>query len=105
MCPKTNSQYLYLATKGWKSGKQHQIEIWFVNHDGKYYVMSEKQEHSHWVQNIIHDPHVSIKIDQNTFEATARIVNKDKEPQLADEITKLMSAKTIMGLIVELRPI
>jgi deazaflavin-dependent oxidoreductase (nitroreductase family) len=104
MCPKTASQYLYLTTKGWKSGKEHQIEIWFVEHDGKYYIMSEKQEHSHWVQNIIHNPNVSITLGQDTIEATARIVYNEKEPQLADDITKLMSAKTIMGLIIELKP-
>ena len=25
-----NPQFLYLTTKGWKTGKQHKIEIWFV---------------------------------------------------------------------------
>jgi len=32
-------QFLYLTTKGWKTGKEHRIEIWFVSYDDKYYVI------------------------------------------------------------------
>jgi hypothetical protein len=30
-----------VATIGWKIGKQHKIEIWFVEYTRRYYVMSE----------------------------------------------------------------
>jgi hypothetical protein len=51
-----NPQFLYVTTKGWKTGKQHGIEIWFVQYNKRYYIMSELLERAHWVQNIIHDP-------------------------------------------------
>jgi hypothetical protein len=41
------------------TGKEHQIEIWFVKYEGKYYVISERREKAQWVQNIIHYPKVS----------------------------------------------
>jgi deazaflavin-dependent oxidoreductase (nitroreductase family) len=100
-------QFLYLTTTGWKTGRQHRIEIWFVEHDNKrYYVMSELRKRAHWVQNIVHNPRVSFRVSNDAFEGTARIVDKRKEPGLAAEISKLMGAKYgwDQGLIVELAP-
>lgn len=46
------SQFLYLTTIGWRTGKQHTIEIWYVTHNEKYYIMSERGINAHWVRNI-----------------------------------------------------
>jgi hypothetical protein len=41
----TNEQeqqlFLYLTTKGWKTGRQHKIEMWFVSYADKHYIVSE----------------------------------------------------------------
>jgi deazaflavin-dependent oxidoreductase (nitroreductase family) len=99
-------QFLYLTTIGWKSGKQHRIEIWFVEYNGRHYVISERHNHAHWVQNIIRNPKVSFVVDSNIFKGTARILDKNKELKLTDEVSKLMSTKYGWngGLIVELIP-
>ncbi len=34
-------QFLYLTTIGRKSGKPHQIEIWFVEYQGCCYIVNE----------------------------------------------------------------
>jgi deazaflavin-dependent oxidoreductase (nitroreductase family) len=96
--------FLYLTTKGWKTGKQHTIEIWFVEYDGKYYVLSERPTHAHWIQNIIHDPRVLFAVNDKTLEGKSRIVDQDKESELAIQVSKLMSTKYgwDRGLIVKL---
>jgi deazaflavin-dependent oxidoreductase (nitroreductase family) len=93
-----------LTTIGWRSRKQHKIEIWFVEHKERYYIMSELQKKADWVQNIIRNPRVSFTINDTIFKGTARIVEQDKEPQLTAEVSKLMSTKYGWngGLIVEL---
>ena len=98
------SQFLYLTTIGWKSGKQHKIEIWFVEHKERYYIMSELQKKADWVQNIMRNPRVLFTINDTIFKGTARIVEQDKEPELTAEVSKLMSTKYGWngGLIVEL---
>jgi deazaflavin-dependent oxidoreductase (nitroreductase family) len=96
-----------LTTHGWKTGNQHKIEIWFVEYNKRYYMISERLERAHWVQNIKHNPKVSFNInDNNVFNATARIVDQEKESGLAGEISKLMNTKYKwgQGLIVELSP-
>jgi deazaflavin-dependent oxidoreductase (nitroreductase family) len=103
----SESQFLYLTTRGWKTGDQHRIEIWFVEHNKKYYIISERLDIAHWVQNIKHNPKVSFSINNdNVFKGTARIVDQEKESELAGEVSKLMNTKYkwSQGLIVELTP-
>ena len=75
-----------------------------MEHKERYYIMSELQKKTHWVQNIIHNPRVSFTINDTIFTGTARIVEQDKEPELTAEVSKLMSTKYgwNRGLIVEL---
>jgi deazaflavin-dependent oxidoreductase (nitroreductase family) len=99
-------QFLYLTTKGWKTGIEHSIEIWFVSYAGKYYVISERKEKAHWVQNIMHNPRVMFTVNSKSFEGTARTVDKHSEHKLVGEIASLMNTKYGWsdGLIVELTP-
>ena len=96
-----------MTTVGWKSGKQHQIEIWFVEYDKLYYVISESRKHAHWVQNIIHESKVSFSVGEKIFNGSARIIDEGNEPKLAAEVAKLMAEKYKWGegLIVELTAI
>ena len=96
-----------MTTLGWKTGKQHRIEIWFAEHSERYYVISERLDRAHWVQNIKHNPAVSFSISGNIFKGNARVVDREKEPALSAEVSKLMRIKYkwSQGLIVELTPI
>ncbi len=103
----TGEQFLYLTTRGWKTGKKHQIEIWFVKHDEKYYVVGEMRERSHWVQNIRHDSSVTFRVGKKSFTGSARTLDKKVEPELFAAIREMMESKYKWGdgLIVELTPV
>ena len=97
-----------MTTLGWKTGKQHRIEIWFAEHNERYYIISERLDSAHWVQNIKHNPVVSFSVsDKVIIKGNARIVDQEKEPALSAEVSKLMDTKYKwgQGLIVELMPI
>jgi deazaflavin-dependent oxidoreductase (nitroreductase family) len=102
----TESKFLYLTTIGWKSSQPHEIEIWFVEYNGRYYLVSEHREKSHWVKNIQHNPAISFRVGQDSFEGVGRVVDPQTEPDLAAQITQLMDTKYewSSGLIVELAP-
>ena len=55
-------KFLYLTTTGRRSGARHEIEIWYVEHEGCYYIVSEKRDAAHWVRNIQADPAVRFRI-------------------------------------------
>jgi hypothetical protein len=100
------AQYLYLTTTGWKSGNPHEIEIWYVEGNGAYYLVSEHRERSHWVINIGHQPAISFRIDGHSTNGSGRVVDPEAEPELAAQVCDLMDAKYgwSSGLIVELSP-
>jgi len=101
-----NPEFLYLTTTGWKSGKPHEIEIWFVEHEGRYYLVSEHREQSHWVKNILHNPKISFWVERQTYQGSGRAIDPQREPELAAEVSTKMDAKYgwSEGLIVELSP-
>jgi deazaflavin-dependent oxidoreductase (nitroreductase family) len=101
---KSEPQFLYLNTSGWRTGRQHKVEIWFVEYDGRHYIISERENNAHWVQNIIHNSKVSFSVNSMTFEGVARIVDREKESELAAEVSKQMNTKYgwNKGVIVEL---
>jgi deazaflavin-dependent oxidoreductase (nitroreductase family) len=101
---KSESQFLYLNTSGWKTGRQHKIEIWFAVYNGRYYIISEHGNNAHWVQNILHNSKVSFSVNNKIFKGAARIINRAKESELAAEVSKLMNTKYgwSEGVIVEL---
>lgn len=95
-------QYLYLTTTGHKSGRPHEIEIWFVRHGQACYIVSEKRESAHWVQNIRASPAISFRVGEKTCVGRASIPDDDA---LLREIQAKMEAKYGWsdGLVVELR--
>ena len=103
---KRAEQFLYLTTKGWKTGALHRIEIWYVQHNGRFYLVSQYRDRSAWVQNIKHDSKIDFHVGNTTFHGIGRIIEATKESVLAKQVSKLMDQKYDWsdGLIVELRP-
>lgn len=104
--------FLYLTTIGHRSGNQHAIEIWYVAHAGRYYIVAESRERAHWVQNIQKRPHVRISVGTRTDReqelpetpAIGRSLSTAEDSDLIAAVAALMQAKYDWsdGLIVEL---
>jgi deazaflavin-dependent oxidoreductase (nitroreductase family) len=108
--PGESERFLYLTTKGRVSGLPRTIEIWFVEHDGRYYVVSGGRHAAQWVKNIAADSSVRFRIgtrdDGGDSRATAAIARIALEPLLAAAVASRMDAKYgwSNGLIVEIAP-
>jgi hypothetical protein len=59
-------QFLYLTTTGRVTGKPHKIEIWFVEHEGCYFLCSEHRKEADWVQNLMASPFVTFALGTST---------------------------------------
>ncbi len=66
-----SQKYLYLTTTGHRSGKRHEIEIWYVEQEGCFYIVSEKRDASHWVQNIRANPAIRFRLGNDWDDKTA----------------------------------
>jgi deazaflavin-dependent oxidoreductase (nitroreductase family) len=95
--------YLYLTTLGRVSGQPREIEIWFTEHGGHFYLVAER-ECANWVRNILSQPQVKVRVGDAEFDAVARVVHNDCEPQITTAVKALFDAKYGWsdGLIVEL---
>ena len=97
--------YLYLTTTGRVTSQPREIEIWFTQHDGHFYLVAER-ESANWVRNIQSQPQVKVRVGDAEFNAIARVVHNGREPQLGATVKALFDAKYGWsdGLIVELTP-
>ena len=97
---------MYLTTKGWKTGTPHRIEIWYVEHNGRYFLVSQFGNEAHWVRNIKAHPSITFEVLDNKFSGVGRVIDSDLEGDLAREVSRLMDTKYEWsdGLIIELRP-
>jgi deazaflavin-dependent oxidoreductase (nitroreductase family) len=95
-------QYLYLTTRGRKSGVPREIEIWFTYRAGHFYVIAEYPT-SNWVQNLVACPEVEVRIAENSFRARAQVI---PESDLSRATQNFSRDKYGWGdgLVVELTP-
>lgn len=97
--------YLYLTTTGRRSGRPRRIEIWFTRHEGHHYLVAEHGLKAQWVQNLLANRTVRVRVGAARFRGSARVVDHRREPELVSEIRRLSEAKYGWGagLVVEIR--
>ncbi len=83
-------QYCYLTTTGRSSGEPREIEIWFSARENTLYLLSGNGPNAHWVMNIFKNPDVYVRIDDQEFAGTARVLKPGAE---AESIRPLLAAK------------
>jgi deazaflavin-dependent oxidoreductase (nitroreductase family) len=86
------SPYLYLTTRGRKSGQPREIEIWFTEYEGRFYVIAE-YERAHWLQNIYVHAEVQVRVAGRTFPARARVLSTESDASLLAIIRELSRQK------------
>ncbi len=74
-----NEEYCYLTTQGRRTGSPHTIEIWFAVDRGVVYMMAGGRDTADWVQNLIANPTVRLRIGDHDWSARARLVVADTE--------------------------
>jgi deazaflavin-dependent oxidoreductase (nitroreductase family) len=74
-----NHQFLYLTTTGRKSGLSREIEIWFVERDGRFYILAEHGHKAQWVQNILANPRVHVRIGDEKWDGVARVLDPEQD--------------------------
>lgn len=69
----------YLTTTGRRSGRPHEIEIWFGVIDATLCLISGNGPTADWYQNLVADPAVSVRIGHETRSGRARVVSDADE--------------------------
>jgi deazaflavin-dependent oxidoreductase (nitroreductase family) len=101
-----NDEFLYLTTTGRKSGLPREIEIWFVEYNGCYYLCSEGRERADWVQNVQRTPSVSFYVNGKAHQGVGRVLDPEADSELIAAVSATFEQKYKWseGLLVQLCP-
>ena len=80
-----DEQFCYVTTTGRRTGRPHEIEIWFVVHEGALFLMSGGGDRSDWVRNMRADPKVGVRIGTVILEAKATVDPSEVDQQAVRE--------------------
>ena len=75
-------QTLTLTHYGRKTGKPHEVTIWFV-FDGEEFYIGTANVNRQWVRNVQKTPQIKLSIAGQTFEGTARFLADRAEHEQA----------------------
>lgn len=103
LSPLAAESFCYLTTTGRKSGRRHEIEIWFGLDGATIYVLSGNGRSSDWVVNLRANPSVTVRIADRTFAGVARLVKDKDEDSLARRLLFEKYAPTYSGDLTEWR--
>ncbi|HML03730.1 MAG TPA: nitroreductase/quinone reductase family protein [Candidatus Bathyarchaeia archaeon] len=67
-----DEKYIYLTTRGRKTGNSHTVELWFAMAGKKIY-LSHEGAYTDWMKNILKDSRVEFRIGKIPFKGNARI--------------------------------
>ena len=100
-------QVLYLTTVGRRTGLPREIEIWFVVWRERFYLFAETREAAGWVKNIRRNPKVVVRIGEWHVDATARVLDRQADRKLWDQVAEIANRKYGWGdgLPVEIVPL
>jgi len=87
-----DSRVLYLTTVGRRTGLPREIEIWFTERSGRYYVIAE-YDTSQWVQNVRASADVRVRVGSSSLPARARILSEEQDPEVLRAVQQLSREK------------
>jgi deazaflavin-dependent oxidoreductase (nitroreductase family) len=102
-----DEQVLYLTTIGRTTGLLREIKIWFVVCRERFYLLAETGEAAGWVKNIRRNPKVTLRIAERQIDAMARVLDRQADRKLWDEVAAIADRKYGWGdgLPVEITPL
>jgi deazaflavin-dependent oxidoreductase (nitroreductase family) len=102
-----HKRVLHLTTIGRRTGLPREIEIWFVVWRERLYLFAETGEAANWVKNIGRNPRVTVCIGEWRIAATARVLDRNIDRKLWDEVAAIANRKYGWGegLPVQITPL
>jgi deazaflavin-dependent oxidoreductase (nitroreductase family) len=74
-----SDDFCYLTTRGRRSGRPHEIEIWFAVAGETFYLLSGGGESADWVRNLRADAAVTVRVGDTVWGGKARVVSAGTE--------------------------
>jgi deazaflavin-dependent oxidoreductase (nitroreductase family) len=83
---------LLLTTRGRSTGKLRRTALIYGGDRDRYLVVASNggsKPHPNWYRNLVADPHVSVQVGEDTFEAIARTAAAPEKPRLWEQMVAI----------------
>jgi deazaflavin-dependent oxidoreductase (nitroreductase family) len=83
---------LLLTTRGRSTGKFRRTALIYGRDRERFLVVASNggsDPHPNWYQNLVADPHVSLQVGDETFDALARTATASEKPRLWDQMVAI----------------
>ena len=90
--PYADVECCYVTTTGRRTGRRHEIEIWFGLIDDTMYLISGNGPTADWFRNLQADPVVTVRLDDERRQGRARVVTDADERRRVGDV---MGAKYV----------
>ncbi len=77
--PVAAEQFAYLTTTGRRTGRAHEIEIWFATDGTVVWLISGGADRSDWVRNLLVQPRAQLRIGERSLLVRARVALDDPD--------------------------
>ena len=68
------------------------MELWFILHEGKLYMVSENPARANWVRNIQANPRVHVRVAKEEMDGMGRLLAPSEQP-LWDTVNRIICEK------------
>lgn len=89
----SGDDFCYLETTGRRTGKPHEIEIWFARDGDTLYLLAGGGRNSDWVRNVEADHRVRVRMGDEEVEGVARILDPHRDLDEAERARTLVFEK------------
>ena len=69
-------QFCYVRTVGRKTGRPHEIEIWYAAEGSTLYLLAGGGMGADWVRNLVANPGAEVRLGDETHRVIARILDE-----------------------------
>ena len=75
-----------LTTFDRDSGMAHDVEMRFASRNDRIYMLSDEGGNAHWVQNLLRNPEVSVRLGTESAAGMARVMADGPEAEVARQL-------------------
>lgn len=74
-------EYCYLTTVGRRTGRSHEVEIWYAAEGPTLYLLAGGGMAADWVRNLVANPGAEVRVGDEAHRVIARILDEPGEEE------------------------